>query len=211
MTGLRDFSIAILFAAFACLLASGASAQQCPVGGRVDDGYTIHFTNEEAFVVDQIVDDVVFMRHVDNRNNTLNEQELYKGLFTLSSTGGKGRTVYSYDIDPGTFFPGNGEGITAVGGMMIPEYGRPSRVERSWWFTGSGTKYLNSGVDKEFMCLYAVREIEAVTTWPDLGLEFRQIKQWAPTLNMVVYLRTEVWEGGALSRVTEFDGDWITE
>ena len=212
MKSLLGGRIAALMAACLCVLGAGAaSAQQCPVGGKVDEGYTIHLTSEEAFVVDQIVDDVVYMRHTDNRGNTLNSQELYKGLFTLATLGGKGRTEFTYDVDPATFFPERSEGFASVGGMMIPESGRPSRVERTWRISGAGTKYLNSGVDREFMCLYNVRNVEATTTWPDLGLEFRQQKLWAPTLNMVLYLRTEVWERGVQTRVTVFDADWITE
>jgi hypothetical protein len=212
MKSLRGIRIAAVLAACFCVLGAGAaSAQQCPVGGKVDEGYTIHMKSEEAFVVDKIVDDVVFMRHTDNRGNTLNSQELYRGLFTLATLSGKGRTVYSYDVDPATFFPIHAEGYATVGGMMMPETGRPSRVERSWRISGAGTKYLNSGVDREFMCLYNVRTVEAITTWPDLGLEFRQEKLWAPTLNMVLYLKTEVWERGVQTRVTVFDADWITE
>ncbi len=193
------------------LTTGGALAQECPVAGRVDDGYTLHLANDENFVVDRIVDNVVYVRHTDNRGNTLNAQELYRGLFTLATTGAKGRTVYSYDTDPAVFFPIKSEGNATVGGMMISENGRSSRVERWWRISGAGTKKLDSGTDREFLCIYNVQSVEATTTWPDLGLEFRQEKLWSDTLNMVLYLRTEVWEHGKLSRVTVYDADWILE
>lgn len=193
----------------AALAAGGAVAQECPVAGKTDDGYTLHLTNDELFKVDKIVENITFVRHMDNRGNTLNAQELYRGLFTLATTGGKGRTIFSYDTDPAVFFPIKAEGNATVGGMMIPEHGRSSRVERWWRVSGAGTKKLDSGKDREFLCVYNVQKVEATTTWPDLGLEFRQEKLWSDTLNMVLYLKTEVWEHGKRSRVTVYDADWI--
>jgi hypothetical protein len=208
----RSAAAAAFFALFATLLGAGnAFAQECPVAGRVDDGYTLHLKNGDIFKVDKVVDDVTFMRHMDNRGNTLNAQELYRGLFTLATVGGKGRTVYSYDVDPVTFFPIQAEGYAEVGGMMIPESGRSTPVTRWWRVSGSGTKKLDSGQDREFLCVYSVRRVEAVTTWPDLGLEFRQQKEWSPTLNMVLYLKTEVWQHGKQTRVTTYDAEWIVE
>jgi hypothetical protein len=203
------FSAALAVSSLAFI--GAASAQQCPVAGKVDDGYTLHLTNEEMFKVDRIVDDVAYVRHLDNRGNTLDSQELYRGLFTLATVGGKGRTVYSYDVDPATFFPISSEGNATVGGVMIPESGRSSRVERWWRISGAGTKKLDSGKDREFLCIYNVKTVEATTTWPDLGLEFRQEKLWSDTLNMVLYLKTEVWERGVQTRVTVYDVDWIEE
>lgn len=207
----RGFVGAILAGCLALVATAGAQAQQCPVAGRVDDGYTLHLTTDEMFKVDKIVDNVTYVRHLDNRGNTLNGQELYRGLFTLATIGGKGRTIYSYDIDPASFFPISAEGDATVGGMMISENGQSSRVERWWRISGAGTKRLDSGEDREFLCIYNVKTVEAVTKWPDLGLEFRQEKLWSDTLNMVLYLKTEVWENGERTRVRVYDADWILE
>ena len=211
MSAVRGFRSAALGLLVLALTATAASAQWCPLGRSAETGYTLHFTNGEAFRVDKIVDDVSYVRHLDNRGNTLNSQELYKGLFTLVTFGGKGRTIYTYDVDPATLFPLSSEGYAEVGGEMIPENGRPSRVYRTWHIGGGSTKYLNSGEDREGLCLYNVRNVAATTVWPDLGLEFRQEKLWSDSLNMVVYLKTTVIENGVETRVREYDVDWITE
>ncbi|MEJ8573756.1 hypothetical protein [Microbaculum marinum] len=206
--GFRPLALALFALA---VTATTASAQWCPLGRSAADGYTLHFTNGEAFRVDKIIDDVSFVRHLDNRGNTLNSQELYKGLLTLATFGGKGRTVYTYDVDPAVFFPMHSEGYAEVGGQMIPENGRPSRVYRTWAIGGSGTKYLNSGPDREGFCLYNYRMVASTTVWPELGLQFRQEKQWSDSLNMVLYLRTTVIENGVETRVREYEVDWITD
>lgn len=186
-----------------------ASASYCPYGPSETRGYTLHFENGEAFHVDKVVDDIAFVRHVDNRGNTLNAMELYKGLFTLATFGGKGRTIYTYDTDPAYFFPLSSSGTEFVGGEMIPENGRPSRVERSWTITGGQSKWVHSGPDREWACWYNVREIEAVTVWPDLGLEFRQTKLWSRQLDMVLYLKTTVIQHGRETRVREYNTYWL--
>lgn len=211
MSTVRGFLTGSLAALVMALTATYATAQQCPVGGNADRGYTLHFTNGEAFRVDKIVDDVTFVRHLDNRGNTLNSQELYKGLFTLATFGGKGRTVYTYDVDPAVFFPLSSEGFAEVGGQMIPENGRSSAVVRSWRVSGGGTKSLDAGDDRAGLCIYNIRTVDAVTVWPELGLEFRQQKLWSNTLNMVLYLRTTVVQNGVETRVREYDVDWIEE
>jgi len=191
------------------LSAAGAAAQYCPYGPSETRGYTLHFENGEAFHVDKVVDDVAHVRHVDNRGNTLNAMELYKGLFTLSTFGGKGRTLYTYDTDPAHFFPLSSSGTEFVGGEMIPSNGRPSRVERSWTVTGGQSKWVHSGPDREWACFYNVREIEAITIWPDLGLEFRQTKLWSRQLDMVLYLKTTVIQHGRETRVREYNTYWL--
>lgn len=188
-----------------------ANAQQCPVGGGVDSGYTLHLTNGEGFRVDKIVDDVTYVVHTDNRGNRLSSEELYRGLFTLATEDGRGRTTYTYDIPPAEFFALGSEGQAEVGGTMIPQNGRTSQVFRSWRVSGNGTKPLDAGHDRAGYCAYNVRYVDAVTVWPELGLEFRQQKQWSETLNMVLYLRTEVWQNGVQTRVAEYDVDWIEE
>lgn len=188
-----------------------AQAQQCPVGAGVDFGYTLHLSNGEGFRVDKVVDSVTYVSHVDNRGNRIGSEELYRGLFTLATDNNKGRTVYTYDIPPAEFFALGSEGTAEVGGRMIPENGRPSQVYRSWTLGGGGTKSLDAGYDRAGLCIYNVRYISSVTVWPELGLEFRQQKHWSDTLNMVLYLRTEVYEHGVQTRVAVYDANWIEE
>lgn len=180
----------------------------CPAASSAHVGFTITLTNQEAFRVDRIVDDVTYVRHLDNRLNTISSEEVYRGLFTLVSDGSRGRTIFSYDWDLASLFPLPG-GPFAVGGTMTDSRGHTTRVERIIEVVDGGTKQMEQLSNVYGLCFYNVRRILSVTTWPSLGLEFRQEKLWSESLRTVLYLRTEVFQNGVSTRVTEYDGKYI--
>ncbi len=200
--------IACLSAGLAAVPAS-ARPIGCPAASSAHAGFIITLTNEEAFQIDRIVGDITYLRHLDNRLNTISSEELYRGLFTLVSDGPRGRSVFTYDLDPAVLFPLQGAGIYAVGGSMIDSRGRTSRVERTIEVVDGGTRQLEQLYNVYGLCFYNVKRILAATVWPSLGLEFRQEKLWSDSLRAVLYLRTEVYQNGVLSRVTEYDGKYI--
>jgi hypothetical protein len=195
----------------ACLATAPASARPvgCPASSSAHTGFIITLSNEEAFQVDRIVGDITYLRHLDNRLNTISTEELYRGLFTLVSDGPRGRSIFTYDVDPAALFPLQGAHIYAVGGSMIDSQGRSSRVERTIEIVDGGTRQMEQFHNVYGLCFYNVKRILAATVWPSLGLEFRQEKLWSESLRAVLYLRTEVYQNGVLTRVTEYDGKYI--
>ncbi len=97
-----------LLAWLACLSAGLAAATPasarpigCPAASSAHTGFIITLSNEEAFQVDRIVGDITYLRHLDNRLNTISSEELYRGLFTSSPMGrAAARSLLTMSIRP---------------------------------------------------------------------------------------------------------------